>query len=426
MAQMSDIATNIALKPLPSNPRSEKESLGRSPLPGAEFWVQSVRDIDALVSLQTAWDDLAANSIERNPFYESWTLIDGVRHFGSTSDLKIDLVWQRNPRPNQPPSLVGLFPLERKKSFGRFPIRVRKVWHHEYLFYCAPLVRRGVASQVLHALFDEMSDGKQRASALELHHVDPAGPFSQALLDVTNERVASTFTVESYNRALFLPADSYDDYIATAMTNHNRQEIRRQKRRLSEIGKLETLTLTRESNLEVWINHFLQLESTGWKGREATALACDVGSRAYFESIASAAHARGQLMMVGLFLDQRPIALKCNFLAGKGSYAFKIASDESYAKYSPGVQLELENLRVLHQMPGTRWMDSCATRQHFMIGRLWQDRRTMTKTLVSTGRLLDNIAIDVLADLSSIRKALRRRPNRTVKTKTQNPGTRHE
>ena len=61
--------------------------------PPREFWVETVRDVEALMAHQLAWDDLAAHAIERNPFYESWMLIDGVKHFGSNVDLQFNVVW---------------------------------------------------------------------------------------------------------------------------------------------------------------------------------------------------------------------------------------------------------------------------------------------------------------------------------------------
>ena len=91
-------------------------------------------------------------------------------------------------------------------------------------------------------------------------------------------------------------------------------------------------------------------------------------------------------MLLGLFLDDRPLALKCNFLSGDGGFAFKIAFDEAYRAFSPGFLLEVENVRRLHQRPEVRWMDSCADAQHAMINRLWPGRRTMATVLFATGR----------------------------------------
>jgi len=378
-----------------------------------EFRIEALHSADGLSTYEADWNDLAAHAIERNPFYEPWMLLPALKYLNIKIDLRFYLVWQRNPHPNQPPALVGLFPLELRRTFKGLPVRLLRLFQHDYLYYCAPLVRSGVAPQVLHSLFEALPKLEPRLTGLELHHVDATGPFSQVLLDLTNDRRASTYVADAYNRALFRPAADYDAYIASAMTNHNRQEIRRQRRRLAELGRLEVRMLSAADDLDHWLSAFLSLESAGWKGHEQSALACSETSRTYFEAIARAAFERGQLMMVGLFLDDRPVALKCNYRSGDGSYAFKIAFDESLSKYSPGVQLELENVRLLHETSSIKWMDSCATRKHFMISRMWQDRRTIHHQLVSTGTWWNNVTIDVIAALSSLRRAYRRKPSQT-------------
>jgi hypothetical protein len=101
-------------------------------------------------------------------------------------------------------------------------------------------------------------------------------------------------------------------------------------------------------------------------------------------------------MMLALRLNQRPIAMKCNFLTADGGYAFKIAFDENYRRFSPGVLLELENIRKLHSNSSIRWMDSCATPDHFMINRLWLDRKPMCTLLVSTRHIIGDFIVDIV------------------------------
>lgn len=120
----------------------------------------------------------------------------------------------------------------------------------------------------------------------------------------------------------------------------------------------------------------------------------------------AAAYTRNRLQMFGLFLNGEPLAMKVNFLSDPGSFAFKIAYDERYAKYSPGVQLELENLRRLHESPDVEWMDSCAVPKHFMINRLWKERRTIQHLRVSTG-WISNLEIGMRSLLRSIRRSLK-------------------
>jgi hypothetical protein len=112
--------------------------------------------------------------------------------------------------------------------------------------------------------------------------------------------------------------------------------------------------------------------------------------------------------MLGLFLNGEPIALKVNLLSGRGSFGFKIAYDEQYARFSPGVQLELENVRVFHEETDLDWMDSCAVANHFMINRLWKHRRTIDHVLISTGGWRGNLAVGALPLVRAIKRTIRR------------------
>jgi hypothetical protein len=89
--------------------------------------------------------------------------------------------------------------------------------------------------------------------------------------------------------------------------------------------------------------------------------------------------------MLGLCLNSRPIALQCNFLAGPGAFAFKVAFDEAYGHASPGVLLEVENVRRVHELPEVRWMDSCAGAGPSAVKELWAGRRVLETLLVATG-----------------------------------------
>jgi hypothetical protein len=50
------------------------------------------------------------------------------------------------------------------------------------------------------------------------------------------------------------------------------------------------------------------------------------------------------------------------------------SSLEAFARFSPGVLLQVENLRLLDN-PSVAWMDSCAAENHSMIDSLWSGRR---------------------------------------------------
>ncbi len=167
--------------------------------------------------------------------------------------------------------------------------------------------------------------------------------------------------------------------------------------------------------MPAWTEAFLELEAGGWKGRHGTALGCQASHREFFARLTREGYARGQVELLGLFLDGKPLALKCNLRSGATAYAFKVTFAEDYARFSPGLHLELFNVEHLHGRPELEWMDSCADPDHFMIDRLWLDRRSVQTVVYSTGRFPGDLVVSLLPALRWLkRKLFRSRPYTAV------------
>jgi Acetyltransferase (GNAT) domain len=371
------------------------------------MFVVSLTDFDRLEDYAMAWEELARSALEPNPFYEAWMLIPALRFLGKDQSLQLVLVFAENQgRPDGPPVLCGVFPLERKPRYKGLPISVLSLWKHLYCFLCTPLVRADRARECLSAFFDWLAADSE-SPLVEFNYVSGEGPFHQALVDCLNERASLSFVSDIYNRALFKPQASADLYLRAAMSREHRKDVMRRTRRFSEEGRVEMVALERETDLDAWLEEFMRLEFNGWKRGHGGAFGSKQEYRNYFTAVAKEAFRRGRLMMLGLRLDDQPIALKCNFLAEGGGYAFKIAFDESYSRFSPGFLLEIENIRRLHARPEIEWMDSCAVPVHFMINRLWLDRRTIQTLLVSTGKRSGDLAVSLMPLIRWVNRKVR-------------------
>jgi hypothetical protein len=93
---------------------------------------------------------------------------------------------------------------------------------------------------------------------------------------------------------------------------------------------------------------------------------------------------RRRLERLSIALDGRPIAMLASFVTPPGAFGFKTAFDERFARFSPGVLLQLENLAMLER-PGIDWSDSCAAADHPMIDHLWRERRAIGWVNVAIG-----------------------------------------
>src|SRR5437667_1989687 len=366
-----------------------------------------IEDFDMLRDYVQAWEDLAEEALELNPFYESWMLIPALRALGTGTDLRVVLVLTVKEG-----KLCGVFPLEKKQRYKRLPVAAFSLWQHIYCPLCTPLIRASNAQECIDAFLDWLASERDCA-LMDFNLISGDGPFYELLNDRLTKRGKSSLVCESYTRALFRPMESADKYLQAAISPKHLKDMRRKQRRLSETGRIECDELGPNGDADRWIEEFLKLEVSSWKGKQGGAFACAEANRNYFVLIAKEAFNRGRLMMTAMRLDGQPIAQKFSLIDSRGAFAFKIAYDENYARFSPGTLLEVENICRLHARPDIEWMDSCAAPVHF-INRLWDDRRTIKSVLVSTGGRAGALVVWLIPFMRRLNRALRgflRRPS---------------
>ena len=373
------------------------------PLEARELWIEVVSTAEQLGAAAQECEDLADAALEPNPFYEPWMLRSALREFTAGKHVEVALVYGPHPsRRRGARQLCGLFPVELRRVG---PVRIAQLWQHPYCYLCTPLLRAAQARPTLARFFDWIAE---RATLLRLVDLPADGELHQMLIDELNARGWSCQVASWYTRALLRPSESGEDYLEQALCGKRRKELRRQRARLAEQGRLEIDELQSEVHLRRWLDEFIQLEASGWKGRAAVALSSRERDLRWFAEMIEEALRRGRLMMLGLRLDGRPIALKVNLHAGTGSFAFKIAFDERFSRFSPGVLLELDNVHRVHERKEIAWMDSCAASNRFMINHLWPHRRAIQTLLVAPGGGLRALLLAVLPLARLVRDFFRR------------------
>ena len=342
-----------------------------------------------------AWQDLADHAMEANVFYEPWLLRPALRTLTRDQPLRLVFIYEQEPLATAGVSrLCGFFPLEPVSRYQNLPIRAWRMWKHVHCFLCTPLLRRDRARDTLAALL-QWARASAGAHVVDFSSVRGDGPFHDLLREHAEETGAWQCVTNRYARALWKQGRKFEDYLQNTLSTGVRKEYRRQRRRLAELGSLEFRTLQNHADLDDWLDTFLDLEASGWKAREGTALGINASERAYVREAAREGFARRQMVLQGLFLDGRAAAMLLSFLSGSGGFAFKIAYDENLAKFSPGVQIMLDVMGYLHSNSRLAWMDSCAEPDHPMINRLWKDHKIIESVLCSTGHWLGDLAIMV-------------------------------
>ena len=345
----------------------------------------------ASASARGSWDALAGRLSTPNPFFESWYLLPGLARFDPSGRIQIGTL----PSGDH---LDALVPLQRAWRYGRHLLPHLAVWLHANAFLGAPLVAAGFEELFWEALFDWADN--HAGAALFLHTAAlPLGtPLAEALMAVGAKQGRRVEMVHREERALLASTLSPAAYLEQAVPAKKRKEFRRQHARLAELGSLAMLHQCDDREVATWLEQFLALEARGWKGSAGSALACAAETAGLFREAMAEAAARGKLERLSLVLDGKPIAMLATLIAPPGAFSYKTAFDERFARFSPGVLLQLENLTLL-QRAGIEWTDSCAAQGHPMIDSLWRERRQIARFSIAIGGKARRAVFDRLVSI---------------------------
>ncbi|SKB61376.1 GNAT family N-acetyltransferase [Sphingopyxis flava] len=363
-----------------------------TPVPaGAAPLTVRVADPLALSSdLAAAWDALAAEASEPNPFAERWCLQSALHLLDP--DRQARLVFVRDGDAGR---VIGVMPLAAATRYGRLPLRHVIGWAHPNHFHGAPLVRAGCETLFWSILLGWCDAAPWAHTLLHLPRLTEEGPLHRALVEAARARGGEAVTVHREARALLESDLSPEAYWEAAVRAKKRKELRRQASRLAEEGALAFRRWQTKEALDPWLDAFLALEACGWKGRAGSALASHADTEAWFRAMLTGAAAAGRLDLRALDLDGCPIAMLVSFLSPPGGFSFKTAFDEDYARFSPGVLLQQDNLDLLKD-PRLAWVDSCAAPGHPMIDSVWRERRRLVWVNVPLGGRADRMRFAAL------------------------------
>ncbi|MBS0481504.1 MAG: GNAT family N-acetyltransferase [Proteobacteria bacterium] len=342
------------------------------------------------------WQSLAARASEPNPFHEEWYLLPALRALDPEGTVQLLTVEQDG-------KLVGLLPLRHESRYYGRPIPQLRAWVHGNCFLAAPLVAAGQEPAFWRALLDWADRHARAALFLHLGPVALDGALHTALSAVLDQDSRHAALVMREDRAMLAANETPAAYFEASLSGKKRKELRRQHARLSELGNLRFERQTDAEGLADWTEKFLTLEHSGWKGTAGSALASHHGTATLFRQALAGAAAQGKLERMTLWLDDEPVAMLVQFITQPGAYSFKTAFDERFARFSPGVLLQRENLDLLAR-PDVQWCDSCAAADHPMIDHLWRERRATGRLSIAIGGPLRRALFGLLARIETRRR----------------------
>lgn len=310
---------------------------------------------------RAAWAALCARALEPNPFLDPDFALPAAQHLALRRPT-LALVW--NDGAAGGPALLAVCPFANR---GGIPFAPARVWSHDLAPLGVPLLDAARGAEALGALLGWAARARPRAAALLLTAVPADGPTAALLRSAAAVGGLGLAVLDAWERAALRGAGG------GGLSAKGAKEARRQRRRLAEGGALVHESARRGPELHAAVERFLALEARGWKGRAGGALLLSPGRAAFARAASRLLGRRGLFRVESLTRGGEPVAAAIVLTAGPVDYLWKIAYREALARFSPGVQLVLD-VTAAQRREARAFTDSCAVRDHPMIGRLWRDR----------------------------------------------------
>lgn len=349
------------------------------------------------------WEDLCKRSLEDVVYYTpvyALALLDTV-----CIGEQVQFVVAQDG-----PVLMGLLPV----VVARLPVPAimasGRAWMSDYTFSTVPLIDRTSPAEAADAIIDGL--GKLRRGEWLLPAANIDGPCCQVLIRAMERRGMPWAKTGCFERASISIGKNFEDHVSGCISAKRRRELERCRRRLEELGKVTHEIHTSGAGLNQALHAFLELEVSGWKGKQGTALASKPETRKFALSVFASGEESLRRRADLLLLDGKPIAAGMMVLCGDTGFAIKGAYDEKYSKYSGGLLLEIEVIKSFLAGTWAKRLDAATAGDH-VIDQLWSDRVSVGNLAFSCARFAPSLRLNIY--LRSLK--LRRRVKEWLKRK---------
>ena len=328
------------------------------------------------------WCNLADATPGDNPFAEPWMMLPALQHYASqasTMGCPEILIVQHADGP-----WIGIMPVGKSAKFGRLPVSHRFGWHVPNQFLGTPLVRPGTEHLFWQKILSFIDNQPDTGPLLHITNCAADSPVVAALSHICEHQNRPLHITSWHDRAAF--AATIAQGTAHPVRGKDHARLRTLSRRLeAEFGPVMVHTLAPQTDCTSWIDAFLELEAKGWKGKSGSALSQAAASAQFFRDTMTQGHVLGRVKACKLTAGDTLVAMNWQISGANAGFGFKMAFDETYAAYAPGLLLLDEVCRDVETMPLTLF-DSCASPKAQYLNRRWKGRRRIVNLAIGIGK----------------------------------------
>ncbi|MFH6781048.1 MULTISPECIES: GNAT family N-acetyltransferase [Methylobacterium] len=332
----------------------------------------TVTTLAGLAREPAAWDALTARSAGSNPDYSRRVMAAHRDHGLAPTGLPC-LVVRRGP------DLLALLPFR----LGRGPLglgRIARPFTSPYLTVTVPLVAAG--AETAPALSSLVAGMRSLGVAWWWPLLPAEDSVGASVLAALARDGWAGAEIAGFPRPVLDRRPSHEAFLKEHPHKGRLKDLRRRRRRLDEAGAVTIEAVGPDGDLAGAVAEFLALERRGWKGRAGTALACDARTAGLAQALFRAGDGPVMARADLLRLDGRVVAASLALVCNGTATLLKTAYDEELRSLAPGVLLEAEIVRALHETRFADRLDS-ATLDSAVLDDLYPDRARIAEIVVS-------------------------------------------
>lgn len=298
-----------------------------------------------------------------------------------TSPVRVLLVWAR-AMPEEETQLVGAWLGSVRTTRQSWPFKCFLSPTISVAYLGTPVVDKAFAEPAFQNLLRAIRRHGQLPGLIALND------FNKSLLPPLSEALAQCgmkwIIVETKRRARLLPCADPTAFWASTRSKAHLSNFRRLRRQLKELGKFECTLSDDPKDISADLEEFLALEKSGWKGKRQTALASSMQTSSFTRTMIVHLAARGLVKLHSLRLNGKAIAMSIVLCSGSEAFTWRMAVDESFHRYSPGILLLEDVTMDLLRDPSVTTVDSCNDGDAGYQAERWPDRHELVDLLIST------------------------------------------
>ena len=214
----------------------------------------------------------------------------------------------------------------------RMPVRVLSTIDPHSVSYSDFVCARGL--NVLPHVIEELRKSKHISWDLlvlpKCLHTAAVDPASDQLADIPG------LFRHAWDVCYYISCDDGMEACYDRMSSKMRYQLRKGRKQLAQAGKLEFLSTRDPALLPGYLEEFLTLEASGWKGMEGTAIKCSPDLIRFYKRVVDAFGKSRQCEINLMQVSGRNIAGDLALLSDGKWNQLKTAYDEEHGKTSPG------------------------------------------------------------------------------------------